>query len=206
MRRTSTHAAPPPARYSRTAVTLHWLLALALFATFCVGFYMSDLELSPLRVRLFNWHKWAGITILALSVVRLGWRLTHARPADVPMEPLRQRLALFAHRAMYALFLAVPLAGWAYSSATGFQVVVFGVLPLPDFVPKSKPLADVLVDVHATLAWTLAALVSAHVAAALQHQFVERDGLIGRMWFAPRRRRAAPARGPAPLPNKPGRA
>ncbi|HEX7385612.1 MAG TPA: cytochrome b [Burkholderiaceae bacterium] len=190
---------PSPSRYGPTAVALHWLLALALFGTFCVGFYMADLPLSPLRVRLFNWHKWAGITILTLSILRLAWRLTHARPADVPTEPWQQRLARLAHRALYALFLLVPLAGWAYSSATGFQVVVFGVLPLPDFVPKSKALADVLENVHATLAWTLAALVLVHVAAALHHHFVLRDGLLARMWFAPRpaRRGAAAHRGAA---------
>ena len=177
------------ARYSRTAVALHWLLALLLVTSFCVGVYMHDLPLTPERVRLFNWHKWAGITILTLSLLRLLWRLAHAPPADLPMRPWQRRSAWFAHRAMYLLFFAVPLVGWAYSSATGFQVVVFGVLPLPDFVPKSKPLADALETAHAVLAWTLAAFVVVHVAGALKHQFIDRDGLLSRMWFAPRRPR-----------------
>jgi cytochrome b561 len=174
------------ARYSGPAIVLHWLLALALFGIFALGVYMADLPISPERLRLFNWHKWAGITILALSLLRLGWRLTHAPPPDLPMPAWQRRLAHLSHRTMYALFLVVPLVGWAYSSATGFQVVVFGVLPLPDFVPKSKPLAEVLETAHATLAWLLAGLVVVHVAASIKHALLDRDGLLGRMWFAPR--------------------
>jgi len=174
------------ARYSVPAIALHWLLALALFGIFALGVYMADLPISPERLRLFNWHKWAGITILALSLLRLGWRLRHAPPPDLPMPAWQRRLAHLSHHAMYALFFLVPLVGWAYSSATGFQVVVFGVLPLPDFVPKSKPLAEVLETAHATLAWLLAALVVVHVAASIKHALVDRDGLLGRMWFAPR--------------------
>jgi cytochrome b561 len=186
----STHAlrteASAAARFSGPAIVLHWLLALALFGIFALGVYMADLPISPERLRLFNWHKWAGISILALSLLRLAWRLAHAPPRDVPMPAWQRRLAHMSHRTMYVLFLVVPLVGWAYSSATGFQVVVFGVLPLPDFVPKSKPLADVLEVTHATLAWLLASLVVVHVAAALKHALVDRDGLLGRMWFAPR--------------------
>lgn len=169
------------ARFTRTAVVLHWLLAVALVGSFCLGVYMHDLPLSPARIRLFNWHKWAGICILALSLVRLLWRLGHPPPPDLPMQPWQQTAARLSHRSMYVLFFAVPLVGWAYSSATGFQVVVFGMLPLPDFVPKSKPLAEVLEAVHATLAWALAALVVLHVLGALKHQFVDRDGLFSRM-------------------------
>jgi cytochrome b561 len=186
------------ARYGAPAIVLHWLLALALFGIFGLGVYMADLPISPERLRLFNWHKWAGITILALSLLRLGWRLTHAPPPDLPMPAWQRRLAHLSHRTMYALFLVVPLVGWAYSSATGFQVVVFGVLPLPDFVPKSKPLAEVLETAHATLAWLLAGLVVVHVAASIKHALVDRDGLLGRMWFAPRAAPDARASGRQP--------
>jgi cytochrome b561 len=82
---------------------------------------------------------------------------------------------------MYALFFAVPLAGWAYSSAAGFPVVVFGVIPLPDFVPVDKPLAELLKSRHEMLAYALAAVVLLHVAAALKHHFIDRDGLLQRM-------------------------
>ena len=172
----------PAARYSGVAIALHWLLAVAIAGSFGVGLTMAELPFSPMRLRLFNWHKWAGITILALSAVRLLWRLTHRPPADVPMPAWQQRAAHFTHLALYALFFAVPLAGWAYSCAAGFPVVVYGVLPLPDIVPASEALADVLKAVHALLAFGLAALVLAHIAGALKHQFIDRDGLLSRMW------------------------
>ena len=169
-------------RYGAVAITLHWLLAAALASSFSVGLFMSELENSPLKLRLFNWHKWAGITILALSALRLAWRLTHSPPADVPMSGWQRSTAQLTHRLMYGLFFAVPLAGWAYSSAAGFPVVVFGILPLPDFMPADKTLAAAIKTWHGALAYALAGLVLVHVAAAIKHHLVDRDGLLGRMW------------------------
>ncbi len=172
---------PTTSRYSGVAITLHWLLALLIASTFCVGLYMHELPFSPTRLKLYNWHKWAGATILALSALRLLWRLTHRPPVDPPMSAWQRLAAHAAHWALYALFFAVPLAGWAYSSAAGFPVVVFGVLPLPDFVAPDRALADVLKQRHATLAFALAAVVALHLAAALKHHFIDRDGLLDRM-------------------------
>ncbi len=172
----------PPARYGGVAMLLHWVLAVAIAGSLSVGLYMADLPISPLRLKLFNWHKWAGVTILVLSVMRLLWRLTHRPPELPPMAAWQRRAALAVHVLMYVLFLAVPLAGWAYSSATGFPVVWFGRIRLPDFVPVDRALADTLEDLHAALAYTLAALVALHVGAALKHHFIDRDGLLGRMW------------------------
>ena len=168
-------------RYTGTTIALHWLLALAILGAFIVGVYMSDLPVSPQRLKLYNWHKWAGICILALSALRLLWRLTHRPPADVAMPEWQRRSAHAVHILLYLLFFAVPLAGWAYSSAAGFPVVVFGVLPLPDFVAPSKELAEAIKPLHKILAFTMAALVLAHVAAALKHHFVDGDGLLSRM-------------------------
>ncbi|HWH82551.1 MAG TPA: cytochrome b [Burkholderiaceae bacterium] len=174
--------------FGAVAITFHWVLALAITASFSVGLYMHDLPFSPQRLRLFNWHKWAGITILALSALRLLWRL--ARPAPPLPEAVRASMPRWqqhayraTHALLYALFFAVPLSGWAYSSAAGLPIVWFGVLPLPDWVAVDKPLADALLKpLHQTLAFTLAALVVLHVAATLKHQLVDRDGLFWRMW------------------------
>jgi cytochrome b561 len=171
----------PATRYTATAIALHWLLALALIGAFVVGVYMSDLPVSPQRLRLYSWHKWAGVCILALSALRLVWRLTHRPPADVPMAAWQARVAHVVHIALYALFFAVPLVGWAYSSAAGFPVVLFGLWPLPDFVPADKALAEMIKPWHGALAFAMAALVLAHIAAALKHQFIDRDGLLARM-------------------------
>jgi cytochrome b561 len=170
--------------YSRIAIVLHWLLALAILGSLGFGVYMTDLPMSPSRLKLYNYHKWAGITILVLSAARLLWRLSHRPPEDVAMPAWQRRAAHATHWALYALFFAVPLSGWAHSSATGFPVVWFGVLPLPDLAPVDRPLAQTLKLVHNVFAGLLASLVVVHVAAALKHQFVDRDGLLRRMWPA----------------------
>ena len=177
--------------YGTVAIAFHWLLALAIVGSIGVGLYMTELPFSPLRLKLFNWHKWAGITILALSAARLLWRLLH-RPHALPSAVLAampgwQRHAHRAtHALLYGLFFAVPLSGWAYSSAAGFPVFWFGVLALPDWLPVNKELADaVLKPLHHLFAFALAALVVLHVAATFKHQFIDRDGLFWRMW--PRR-------------------
>jgi len=168
-------------RYSGVAMALHWLLALMIIGSFCVGVYMSDLSMSPTRLKLYNWHKWAGVTILTLSALRLLWRLTHRPPPDAPAPRWQQQAAHATHLALYALFFAVPLVGWAYSSAAGFPIVLFGVLPLPDFVSPDKALAELIKPWHGRLAFLLAALVLLHIAAAWKHQLIDKDGLINRM-------------------------
>jgi cytochrome b561 len=182
---------PAALRYSGIAIVLHWLLALVLVALFVLGVYMADLPFSPQRVKLYNYHKWAGVVVLTLSFLRLLWRLTH-RPPELPvavataMPPWQHWVHHGTHYALYALFFAVPLLGWAYSSAAGFPIVVFGVLPLPDFVAVNKPLAEAIKPWHGYAAFAMAALALLHVAAALKHQLVDRDGLMSRMWFARR--------------------
>ena len=175
-----------PSRYGATAIALHWLLAVGIVGAFGVGVYMTGLPFSPARLKLYNWHKWAGVTILLLSALRLLWRLTH-RPPALPARvqaamPGWQRVAHHGtHFLMYALFFAVPLLGWAYSSAAGFPIVWFGALPLPDLLPKDKALADAIKPWHAWAAFTLAALVVLHVAAVVKHELIDRDGLLSRM-------------------------
>jgi len=172
---------PPKARYDNVAIVFHWLLALMIIGAFIVGTYMTGLPFSMQRLKLYNWHKWAGMTILALSALRLLWRLTHRPPAEPAGPHWQQVAAKTVHRLMYVLFFAIPLVGWAYSSAAGFQVVVFGVLPLPNLLDTDKALAESIKPWHGWLAWALAALVLLHVAAGLKHHFVDRDGLLNRM-------------------------
>ena len=176
----------PPTRYTPLAKLFHWLLAVAIVGVFCVGVYMDGLPFSPQKLKLINWHKWAGMSILILSVLRLLWRLTH-RPPELPAKALAtmpgwQRVAHHgAHGLMYVLFFAVPLIGWAYSSAAGFPIVLFGMLPLPDLLSVNKELAEAIKPLHKLSAYALAALVVVHVAAVIKHQFIDRDGLLTRM-------------------------
>ena len=168
-------------RYTTTAIALHWLMALMIVSSLTLGYTMSGLPFSPSRIRLFSYHKWLGVTILAVAAVRLSWRLGHRPPTMPAMAAWQRRGAHVAHGLLYALFFAVPLSGWAYSSAAGFPVVYFGVLPLPDWVSPDKALAARLVTVHAVLAYGLAAIVVVHVAAALKHGFEEPVGYLQRM-------------------------
>jgi cytochrome b561 len=172
--------------YTLVAMAFHWLLALALLGLFGMGLFMVDLPISPLRLKLYNWHKWAGMSFLTLSCLRLLWRLTHpapALPADIQARmPAWQAMAHSAtHYGLYALFFIVPLVGWAYSSAAGFPIVLFGVLPLPDFVPSDRALAELIKPWHEISAFALMGLVMLHVAGALKHQFIDKDGLLSRI-------------------------
>lgn len=178
----------PPERYTRTAIYLHWLIALALVSTFALGFYMQGLPFTPGKLQLYSWHKWAGVTIFCFVVFRLAWRLTHRAPRlPEGMARWQQIAAEAGHGLLYVLMVAVPLSGWLMSSSLGFQTVWFGVLPLPDLMSPDETWGERLLTVHKTLNYTMAALVAGHAAAALKHHFVDRDGVLARM--QPRLRR-----------------
>jgi cytochrome b561 len=168
--------------YTATAKTLHWLIAVLLLGLLGLGFYMHDLPLSPEKLKLYSWHKWAGVTVFLLVIVRLAWRVTH-RPPPLPsgMPRVQQWAAHAGHFVLYLLMLAIPLSGWLMSSAKGFQTVWFGVLPLPDLVGKDLVLGDQLLTVHQVLNLALIAVVIGHIGAALKHHFVDKDDVLTRM-------------------------
>lgn len=174
-------SASPGDRYTRTAISLHWLIALLIAGGFALGVYMADLPVSPQRLRLFNYHKWIGITVLGLVFLRSAWRLLHQPPAMVPMPAWQARAARAAHLLLYALMFVVPLVGWMMSSAKGYPVVYLKLWQLPDLVHKNKELGEILENVHAVLAWSLAAVVGLHLAGALKHHFVDRDDTLRHM-------------------------
>jgi cytochrome b561 len=149
--------------YTRTALGLHWLIAGFILAALFMGWTMTEMEVSPTKLKLYNYHKWVGVTVLALALVRVGWRFTHRPP---PLE---------------------PVTGWAYSNASGYPIVYLGRVPLPDLLDRDRLLAGQLVKVHGTLAAVLAAAVALHVLAALEHHFIRKDRTLRRMfsWRAP---------------------
>jgi cytochrome b561 len=168
--------------YTTTAIALHWLMAALILGLFGVGLYMADLPLSPTKLRIYSWHKWAGVTAFLLVLARLAWRATHRPPALPAAMPRWQQFAAHAgHGLLYLLMIAIPLSGWLMSSAKGFQTVYFGVLPIPDLLTKNKELGDALREVHETLNFLMIAIVAGHVGAALKHHFIDRDDILTRM-------------------------
>jgi cytochrome b561 len=169
-------------RYTTAAIALHWLMALMILGSIILGLYMVGLELSPRKLKLYSWHKWAGVTIFLFTCLRVLWRLTHPAPPLPPNVPKWQHNAAHVtHLAIYVLLFAIPLSGWLMSSAFGFQVVYFGVLPIPDLLAKNKVLAEQLKELHEALNIALWILLFVHVVAAVKHHVIDRDSVLHRM-------------------------
>lgn len=175
-------------RWSGPAIALHWLMALMIVGLVVVGANMGDLPNSPDKVKVYAMHKSMGLAVLALLAVRLSWRWRAGAPAPVPGTPRWQRIvAATVQWAMYALMAAVPLAGWAYNSASNFPLQWFGLFNLPRLVAADPGARAFWHGMHEALAWTLVALALLHAAAALKHHFRDRDDTLRRM--LPRLRR-----------------
>jgi cytochrome b561 len=170
-------------RYTTTAIVLHWLIAVLIIGAFTLGLVMTNIPgFSPTKLRYFAWHKWAGVTILALVALRLLWRLFNRPPAlTVPMPAWQKSAAHGLHHMLYLFMFAVPLSGYFYTLASGYPVVYFEKITLPVLIGKNAELAEVLKVVHYWLNMTMAAVVALHVAAALKHAIVDRDGTMRRM-------------------------
>jgi cytochrome b561 len=170
-------------RYSPVAIALHWLVALLVIAAFTLGVTMVEMPgVTPTKLRYFNYHKWIGVTVLALAVIRLLWRLSHPAPTLPASIPEWQRkIADLTHYALYFLIFAVPLSGFFYSLASGFPVVYLGVLPLPVLIDASPELKPLFKTAHYVFNIALGTLVSLHILAALKHQFIDRDDVLKRM-------------------------
>ena len=171
-------------RYNPISVVFHWLMAAIIVATWSIAIVVSDMPLSPARITGYSWHKWLGVTVFFLVLLRLVWRATHPAPQlEIKMPAWQERAMQLTHFALYLLMMVIPLVGWLMSSAKGYTVNYFGLFELPDLLSKDKALGHQLKDLHEYLADVLVALVSLHVLAALKHQFIDRDGLLSRMSF-----------------------
>jgi cytochrome b561 len=181
-------------RYTLVAITLHWLLAVLLISMVFFGWYMEDLRESLLAggsVTLqevqfaYNAHKTTGLFVLALSLVRLAWRLTHKTPGLPDHMPDWEKLAAKGtHWAFYAIMIGMPIGGLIAASATPFPSLLFNnpdlVIPkLP--VPQTEEFAELSGSAHSAGGWAILGLVTLHIAAALKHQFIDKNGLLARM-------------------------
>jgi cytochrome b561 len=171
----------PPA-FSAPAKLFHWLTVLLLAVQYAIGWLMPDVHHDTQPVGLIGLHLSFGATIVLLVLVRLAWRFSHKPPAESNVLPPSMRLAAKAtHGLLYVLLIALPLMGWANASARGWAVSLFHVVPLPALAAAGSAFGHTLGDVHKLTAWVLLGLIGLHVAAALFHQFVIRDGTLSRM-------------------------
>jgi cytochrome b561 len=171
---------------------LHWLMAACILAMLFIGVGMVS-TVMPKYVPLLATHKTLGVTILVLALIRLGVRARYGAPslpADLP-EPMKLAAHL-SHYALYALMIGMPLIGWAMMSAAAYPVVLYGNIRLPAIVPPSDALHTLLWNAHFYLAFAFFALVLLHLAAALFHALVRRDGVFESMAPVPARNEGAP--------------
>jgi cytochrome b561 len=177
-------------RYSAVAIVLHWAIAVLILYNLYLGLQLDDLR-GLAKFNTFQLHKSVGLTVLLLSLLRLAWRLTH-RPPPLPAQmPRWEKLgAHTAHWLLYALMIGIPLTGWVIVSAspTNIPTLIFKTLPWPHLgfihdmaMPVRRALEKQVGEVHMLLAYGMMILIVGHIAAALKHQFWNRDEVLGHM-------------------------
>jgi cytochrome b561 len=170
-----------PQRFTLLQRLLHWLMAVCILAMLFIGVGMVS-TVTPKYLTLVSIHKPLGVAILVLALIRLVTRLRYgapALPADLP-EPMKLAAHL-SHYAFYVLMIALPLIGWGMLSAAAYPIMLFGGVNLPAILPQSDSLHAALWSAHYYLAFLFFALILMHVAAALFHGLVRRDGVFEAM-------------------------
>lgn len=170
-------------RYTRVAAALHWLIGSALLSQIAFGFLLDELAPrgTPARAGMINLHKSIGMVLGVLIVARIAWRLAHAPPAwPGSMSPTQQRTAALGHRALYACMAVMPLAGYVGSNFSKHGIRFFGT-PLAPWGPDWPAAYSFFVGVHVATAFVFVALIAGHVAMALKHALIERDGVFSRI-------------------------
>ncbi len=167
-------------RYSPPARILHWLVAPLLAAMAALGWYMMSIEKLPESGWYFNLHKSLGLVAISLTLLRLFWRLSHTpQPLPQRVPAWRTRLSTWTHRLFYLLMVAVPCAGILGALLSDDGLALFGIaLPRP---APNHDLSEVFFNIHGVLIWCLIGVVALHVAGALKHLLIDRDGVFRRM-------------------------
>lgn len=177
--------------YTKTAIALHWLMAICMIVMLGVGLVMGEEDILPpdARFAAYQFHKSLGLTFLVLTFVRLGWRLAHkAPPLPQGMKPIEILISKLVHVAFYGLMIVLPLTGWAVVSASprGIPTMWFNLfqwphLPFLTDIENKEEVSEMTGEIHETLAWICMILIGLHVAAALKHHFINRDNVLSRM-------------------------
>jgi len=176
-------ATPIRQRYDRVTAWLHWAIGILLLAEIAFGLVLDEIAPrgTPARAGVINLHKSFGIVLGILIVVRIAWRLGHAAPPwPATMSARRRRAADLGHGALYVCMVVAPLSGYVGSNFSKHGVRFFG-MALPPWGPDSPAVYSFLVGLHDISSYLLLALVVGHVAMALKHALIERDGIFARI-------------------------
>lgn len=162
--------------------TFHWILALLIIGMGCLGWYMTWLPNAPSKIKIYALHKSIGLTILALLLLRVIWRLFDRRPTELPMPHWQHIAARVVHIVLYAVMLLMPLSGWLFNSAGNFPLQWFGLFHVPSLSGGENPLLKVIAGIlHLGLFWVLLIAFILHVGGALKHHLIDRDSTLLRM-------------------------
>ncbi|HVH37319.1 MAG TPA: cytochrome b [Sphingomicrobium sp.] len=181
---TSEIADQVPLRYASPAVAIHWIVVALLLTQVWLGFTFADMARGPARAEYFTWHKTVGATILVLTLIRLGYRLMNPPPPyPESMPDWRRTAAVWSHRLLYLLMIALPLTGLTAVSGVSSAPTtpLAGGIPLPTIPGVSKAAGEMSAGVHEVLVYSTIALLIIHIGAALYEQFAARDGVAYRM-------------------------
>lgn len=169
-------------RFGALAQLFHWVTVALVVAIIVIGAYMTDLELSPEKLRVYNLHKSLGVTVLALTLLRLIWRwLSPPPPLPQSLAGWERRAARASHLGLYLLLLVQPSIGIVHAWAANFPVVLYGTVALPSLTGPDPALKDRLEALHHFLGWALCGLFLLHAAAALRHHVLLKDDVLRRM-------------------------
>jgi cytochrome b561 len=168
-------------KWGAMAQFFHWVMALAILGNGLFGLLM-DLAHSPMQK--INWlalHKSIGLTVLALFLLRLAWRMADRRPPEEPAPRWQQLTAHVVHGLLYVLIAAMPLSGWWFNSVSGKPLQWFKLFNLPALAEKNDEIRHFAHGVHEYLFWFLLLVLVAHVGAALKHHVFDKDNVLRRM-------------------------
>ncbi|ALR06973.1 cytochrome b [Xylella fastidiosa] len=177
-------------RWGWLSQALHWLIAVLILGLGIGGLIMGDLPKTPNYFWVYTAHKSIGISVLALAVLRLLWRLYAGAPKPVTGTPVwQERVANATHIMLYVLIFTIPLAGWLYDSARGLRTFYwFGLFEMPALVSPNETIRGVALEIHKLSFWALIGLVVLHAGAAFYHHLIQRDATLTRMlprnWFS----------------------
>lgn len=168
--------------YGSIAKSFHWLIAVIVIGMLAVGLYMDSMDASPLKFKLYGWHKSIGFILIWLVALRLAWRLYNVQPAPhANHKPWERVLARIIHFLLYAGIILMPMSGWLMSSADSIpDPLVYGI-DLPQIIEPNQDLKRLFGRIHYYTGWGLIGLIALHFSGAMKHHIIDKDSTLRRM-------------------------